>query len=38
MDEIIISTPFNKLQSENVVKVEKASLQQLQNKGTANFK
>ncbi|WP_298370491.1 TonB-dependent receptor [uncultured Lutibacter sp.] len=33
MDEVIISTPFNKLQSENVMKVEKASLAQLQNKG-----
>jgi len=33
MDEIIISTPFNKLQSENVMKVERASLAQLQNKG-----
>jgi iron complex outermembrane recepter protein len=33
MDEIIISTPFNKLQSENVIKVDKVSVQQLQNKG-----
>ena len=33
MDEVIISTPFNKLQSENVMKVEKATLSQLQNKG-----
>jgi len=33
MDEIIISTPFNKLQSENVIKVDKISVQQLQNKG-----
>jgi len=37
MDEIIISTPFNKLQSENVVKVERASLQQLKNKGAATL-
>jgi len=33
MDEVIISTPFNKLQSENVMKVEKATITQLQNKG-----
>ncbi len=33
MDEVIISTPFNKLQSENVMKVEKATLQQIKNKG-----
>ncbi|UMB54441.1 TonB-dependent receptor [Lutibacter sp. A64] len=33
MDEVIISTPFNKLQSENVMKVEKATIAQLQNKG-----
>ncbi|SFS77540.1 TonB-dependent receptor [Lutibacter maritimus] len=37
MDEVIISTPFNKLQSENVVKVERASLQQLKNKGAATL-
>lgn len=33
MDEVIISTLFNKLQSENVMKVDKASITQLQNKG-----
>jgi iron complex outermembrane receptor protein len=33
MDEVIISTPFNKLQSENVMKVEKATITQLHNKG-----
>lgn len=33
MDEIIIATPFNKLQSQNVMKVEKATLQQIKNKG-----
>ncbi|WP_111709327.1 TonB-dependent receptor [Lutibacter citreus] len=33
MDEVIISTPFNKLQSENVMKVEKATIKQLKNKG-----
>ena len=37
MDEIIISTPFNKLQSENVVKIERASLQQLKNKGASTL-
>ena len=33
MDEVIIATPFNKLQSQNVMKVEKATLQQIQNRG-----
>lgn len=37
MDEIIISTPFNKLQSENVMKVERATVQQLKNKGAATL-
>ena len=37
MEEIIISTPFNKLQSENVVKVDKATVQQLKNKGAATL-
>lgn len=37
MDEVIISTPFNKLQSENVMKVERASIQQLKNKGAATL-
>lgn len=37
MDEIIISTPFNKLQSENVVKIDRASVQQLKNKGAATL-
>jgi len=37
MEEIIISTPFNKLQSENVMKVEKATVQQLNNKGAATL-
>jgi len=37
MEEIIIATPFNKLQSENVMKVEKASIQQLKNKGAATL-
>lgn len=37
MEEIIISTPFNKLQSENVMKVEKATAQQLKSKGAATL-
>ncbi len=37
MEEIIISTPFNKLQSENVIKVESATVQQLKNKGAATL-
>uniref|UniRef100_UPI003563F2CC carboxypeptidase-like regulatory domain-containing protein n=1 Tax=Lutibacter sp. TaxID=1925666 RepID=UPI003563F2CC len=37
MDEVIISTPFNKLQSENVVKIDRASVQQLKNKGAATL-
>lgn len=37
MDEVIISTPFNKLQSQNVMKVERASIQQLKNKGAATL-
>jgi len=37
MEEIIISTPFNKLQSENVMKVDKATVQQLKNKGAATL-
>lgn len=37
MDEIIISTPFNKLQSENVMKVDRATVQQLKSKGAATL-
>ena len=37
MEEIIISTPFNKLQSENVIKVERATIQQLKNKGAVTL-
>ena len=33
MDEVIVSTPFNKLQSENVMKVEHKSIAQLQRQG-----
>lgn len=37
MDEVIIATPFNKLQSQNVMKVEKATLEQIQNQGTVTL-
>ena len=37
MDEVIISTPFNRLQSENVMKVDKATVQQLKAKGAASL-
>lgn len=37
MDEVIIATPFNKLQSENVMKVEKASITQLQSTGATTL-
>ncbi|MGC4040723.1 MAG: TonB-dependent receptor [Flavobacterium sp.] len=37
MDEVIVSTAFNKLQSQNVMKVEHASLKSLQQKGTATL-
>ncbi|MDP3312807.1 TonB-dependent receptor [Lutibacter sp.] len=37
MDEVIISTPFNKLQSENVMKVDRVSIQQLQNNGATTL-
>lgn len=33
MDEVIVSTPFNKVQSENVVKVEHKNIKQLLEKG-----
>lgn len=33
MDEVIVSAPFNKLQSENVMKVEKTTLKQLREAG-----
>ena len=35
MDEVIVSTAFNKLQSQNVMKVEHESVKSLQQKGTA---
>lgn len=34
MEEVIVSTPFHKLQSENVMKVEYASIAELKNKGS----
>lgn len=37
MDEIIVSTPFNKLQSQNVMKVEHESVHTLQQKGTSTL-
>ncbi len=37
IDEVILSTPFNKLQSENVVKVSYKSLASMQRKGIQNL-
>ena len=37
IDEIIISTPFNKLQSENVMKIERLSAQSLQKTGASTL-
>ncbi len=37
MDEIIVSTPFNKLQSENVMKVERLSIKSIQKLGTTTL-
>ncbi len=37
MDEIIVSTAFNKLQSQNVMKVEHASMKDLQQKGATTL-
>ena len=37
MDEVIVSTIFNKLQSQNVMKVEHETLKSLQQKGTATL-
>lgn len=37
MDEVIVSTAFNKLQSQNVMKVEHASMKSLQQKGTSTL-
>ena len=37
MDEVIVSTAFNKIQSQNVMKVEHESIKDLQRKGTATL-
>ncbi|MWB95830.1 TonB-dependent receptor [Flavobacterium sp. GA093] len=37
MDEVIVSTPFNRLQSQNVMKVEHQSIKTLQQKGTSTL-
>lgn len=37
MDEVIVSTAFNKLQSQNVMKVEHATMRSLQEKGTSTL-
>ncbi|WP_144891196.1 TonB-dependent receptor [Flavobacterium tiangeerense] len=37
MDEVIVSTAFNKMQSQNVMKVEHESIKNLQRKGTATL-
>jgi len=37
MDEVIVSTVFNKIQSQNVMKVEHQTIKELQRKGTATL-
>ena len=37
MDEVIVSTAFNKIQSQNVMKVEHANIKELQQKGTSTL-
>lgn len=37
IDEVIVSTPFNKMQSQNVMKVEHESINSLKQKGTATL-
>lgn len=37
LDEVIVSTAFNKIQSQNVMKVEHATIRELQQKGTATL-
>ncbi|MFE3871252.1 TonB-dependent receptor domain-containing protein [Flavobacterium sp. ZS1P70] len=37
MDEVIVSTAFNKIQSQNVMKVEHQNIKELQRKGTATL-
>lgn len=37
MDEVIVSTAFNKIQSQNVMKVEHSTIKEMQQKGTATL-
>ncbi|MES2573996.1 MAG: TonB-dependent receptor [Bacteroidota bacterium] len=37
LDEVIVSTAFNKLQSQNVMKVEHSTIKELQQKGTSTL-
>ena len=37
MEEVIISTPFHQLQSENVMKVERATMDELERTGALNL-
>ena len=37
IDEVIVSTPFNKMQSQNVMKVEHESIKSLKQKGTSTL-
>lgn len=37
LDEVIVSTAFNKIQSQNVMKVEHSSIKELQKKGTSTL-
>ena len=37
LDEVIVSTAFNKIQSQNVMKVEHSSIKELQQKGTSTL-
>jgi iron complex outermembrane receptor protein len=37
MDEVIVSTPFSKLQSQNVMKVDRESIKTMQEKGSATL-
>ncbi|WP_348799179.1 TonB-dependent receptor [Flavobacterium adhaerens] len=37
MDEVVVSTPFSKLQSQNVMKIDKESIKSMQEKGSATL-
>ncbi|WP_291867481.1 TonB-dependent receptor [Maribacter sp.] len=37
MEEVIVSTPFHKLQSENVMKIERQSIQKMKEQGTVTL-